>query len=51
MEAAAADPVSSTGQAVLDGVEDADGNQLADRENGLGMLGSVAQGVVYLAVQ
>ncbi len=49
--AAAADPVSSTGQAVLDGVEDTDGDQLADREDSLGMLGGVTQGVVYLAVQ
>ena len=43
IEAAAAD--------VLDGVEHADGDQLADREDRLGMPGSVAQGVVDLAVQ
>ena len=51
VEAAAADPVSSTGQAVLDGVEDADGDQLADGEDGLTVLGNVGQGVVYPAVE
>ena len=36
---------------VLHGVERADGEHFAEGEDGLGMLGEVGQGVVYLAVE
>ena len=36
---------------VFHGIENADGDQFADGEDGLGVSGNLGQGIVYLAVE